>query len=144
VFENLDKHRFLLARRNSGCIPLLFIACYTPSPPHPVSSYFIPFGSKYSPQHPILRHPHSLFFPHFQIPSFSSAQHDRKPYRLRAHIKQFFMPEGREGWLRPARPRGQSSSPGRVKNFLFSTSSRPALGSTQTPIQRVPGLFLLG
>jgi hypothetical protein len=29
--------------------------------------------------------------------------------------------------------RGQSSSPGRVKNFLFSASSRPALGSTQPP-----------
>jgi hypothetical protein len=26
-----------------------------------------------------------------------------------------------------------------VKNFLFSTSSRPALGPTQPPIQRVPG-----
>jgi hypothetical protein len=29
-------------------------------------------------------------------------------------------------------------SPGRVKNFLFSVSSRPALGSTQHPIQWVP------
>jgi hypothetical protein len=35
--------------------------------------------------------------------------------------------------------RGRSSSPGRVKNFLFSTVSRPALGSTQPPIQLVPG-----
>jgi hypothetical protein len=26
---------------------------------------------------------------------------------------------------------GRSSSPGRVKDFLFSTSSRPVLGSTQ-------------
>jgi hypothetical protein len=30
-------------------------------------------------------------------------------------------------------------SPGRVKTFLFSTLSRPALGSTQPPIQWVPG-----
>jgi hypothetical protein len=30
-------------------------------------------------------------------------------------------------------------SPGRVKNFLFSTSSTPAPGSTQPPIQWVPG-----
>jgi hypothetical protein len=30
-------------------------------------------------------------------------------------------------------------SPGRVKNFLFSTLSRPALGSTQPPNQWVPG-----
>jgi hypothetical protein len=29
-------------------------------------------------------------------------------------------------------------SPGRVKNFVFSTSSRPALGATQPPIQWVP------
>jgi hypothetical protein len=36
---------------------------------------------------------------------------------------------------------GWSSSPGRVKNFHFSTSSRSALGSTQPPIQWVPGAF---
>jgi hypothetical protein len=35
--------------------------------------------------------------------------------------------------------RGLSSSPGRVKNFLFFTSSRPTLESTQPPIQWVPG-----
>jgi hypothetical protein len=40
-------------------------------------------------------------------------------------------------WLRAGRPRGRSTSSGRVKNFLFSTSSRPALGSTQPPIQWV-------
>jgi hypothetical protein len=38
-------------------------------------------------------------------------------------------------------PRGRSSSPGMFKNFPFSTSSRPALGSTQPPIQWVPGAF---
>jgi hypothetical protein len=40
--------------------------------------------------------------------------------------------------------RGRSSSPGMVKNFLFSTSSRPALGSTQPPIQLVPGALSPG
>jgi hypothetical protein len=39
--------------------------------------------------------------------------------------------------LRAGRRRGRSSSPGRVKNFHFSTSSRPALGPTQSPIQWV-------
>jgi hypothetical protein len=34
--------------------------------------------------------------------------------------------------------RGRSSSPNRVKNFHFSTSSSPAMGSTQPPIQWVP------
>jgi hypothetical protein len=33
--------------------------------------------------------------------------------------------------------RGRISSPGRVKNFLLSASSRPALGPTQSPIQWV-------
>jgi hypothetical protein len=36
-------------------------------------------------------------------------------------------------------PTGRSSSPVRVKNFLFSKFSRPDLGSTQPPIQWVPG-----
>jgi hypothetical protein len=40
-------------------------------------------------------------------------------------------------WLRAERV-GRSRSPGRVNSFLFSTSSRPVLGSTQPPIQWVP------
>jgi hypothetical protein len=47
-------------------------------------------------------------------------------------------------WLRAGRPRGWSSSPCRVKNFLFSTSSRPALGSAQPRIQWVPGALSPG
>jgi hypothetical protein len=38
------------------------------------------------------------------------------------------------------RPRGQSSSPGGGKNFLFSMPFRPALGFTRRVIQWVPGL----
>jgi hypothetical protein len=37
--------------------------------------------------------------------------------------------------LRAGRPRVQSSSPGKGKNFLPSTSSRPVLGPTQPPVQ---------
>jgi hypothetical protein len=40
--------------------------------------------------------------------------------------------------------RGQSSSPGRVKNFLFFKSSRVALGPTQPPIQWAPGALSPG
>jgi hypothetical protein len=46
--------------------------------------------------------------------------------------------------LRAGRPRGRNSSPGRVKNFLSSTSSRLALGSTQPPIQLVSGALSPG
>jgi hypothetical protein len=45
---------------------------------------------------------------------------------------------------RAERPRDQSSSPHRVNNFLFSTSSIPAVGSTQPPIQWVPGTISPG
>jgi hypothetical protein len=41
-------------------------------------------------------------------------------------------------WLRAGRLRVRSYSPSRVKNFLFSVSSRPALRPTQSPIQWVP------
>jgi hypothetical protein len=39
---------------------------------------------------------------------------------------------------------GGSSSPGRVNNFHFSISSRPALGSTQPPTKWVPGALFRG
>jgi hypothetical protein len=39
---------------------------------------------------------------------------------------------------------GRSSSPGMVKNVPFSTSSIPAQGSTQSPIQWVPGALSPG
>jgi hypothetical protein len=47
-------------------------------------------------------------------------------------------------WLRAGRQRCQSSSPGRVKNFLFSALSKPALGSIQRPSQWVQGALSPG
>jgi hypothetical protein len=58
------------------------------------------------------------------------------------HSVQICEPEYRirySAWLRAGRPRGRSSSPGKVKNFLLSTLSRPTLVFTQPPIQWVPG-----
>jgi hypothetical protein len=53
---------------------------------------------------------------------------------------RFFQTTGSSIYLTQA----QSSSPGKVKNFLFSTLSRPALGSIQLPIQWVPGAISPG
>jgi hypothetical protein len=47
-------------------------------------------------------------------------------------------------WLRAGRLRGRSSSPGKDKSFLFSTSSRLILGPTQPSIQRVPRVLSPG
>jgi hypothetical protein len=47
-------------------------------------------------------------------------------------------------WLWTGRPRGRSSSPCRIKNFLFFTTSKPALGSTQVLSNGYRGLFPQG
>jgi hypothetical protein len=41
-------------------------------------------------------------------------------------------------WLRAGRLRGWSSSPGRVKNFIFSASTRPVLRPAQPSVQWAP------
>jgi hypothetical protein len=46
--------------------------------------------------------------------------------------------------LRAGKSGGRSSSPARVKNCIFSTSSRPNLGPTQRPIQLVPAAISPG
>jgi hypothetical protein len=47
-------------------------------------------------------------------------------------------------WLRAGRRRGRSSNPNKVKNDLFSTSCRLALGSTQPSTQWLPGALSPG
>jgi hypothetical protein len=47
-------------------------------------------------------------------------------------------------WLRAGRTRGRSSSPSRVKNFLVSTSPRPALGPPNLLSNWYRGLFPRG
>jgi hypothetical protein len=47
-------------------------------------------------------------------------------------------------WNNHVRTRDRSSSPDSVKNFHFSILSRPAMGSTQPPVQRVLGVLSLG
>jgi hypothetical protein len=47
-------------------------------------------------------------------------------------------------WLRAGRLRGRSSSPGRVKNVLFSKSSKPPLGVHPTSYPMDTGGYCLG
>jgi hypothetical protein len=47
----------------------------------PASCHFLPLRSKYSPQHPVLRHHQSVSFPQDERYSFTSEQHDS--YSLR-------------------------------------------------------------
>ena len=42
------------------------------------SFYLVPLKPKYSPQHPILKHPQSRFLPQYQRPSFTPIQNNRQ------------------------------------------------------------------
>jgi hypothetical protein len=46
-------------------------------------------------------------------------------------------------WLR-SRPGDRGSIPGRGKRFVLCHLSRPALGPTQLPVQRIPGVLSPG
>jgi hypothetical protein len=47
-------------------------------------------------------------------------------------------------WLQAGRPKTRSSSPGRVKTFLFSKSFRPVVGHTQPCNQSMKGALSSG
>jgi len=46
----------------------------------PVSCSFRPLSSKYSPQHPVLKHPQSMFFRQCDRPNFIATQNSRWNY----------------------------------------------------------------
>jgi hypothetical protein len=69
--------------------------------------------------------------------SFNNAQ--LRPYKDRGYVSVLWGHSRYSDCLQAGRQRGWSSGPGRVKNFHFSISSRPALGFTQPLIQRVSG-----
>jgi hypothetical protein len=56
-------------------------------------------------------------------------------------MKSKLLHQSRDSVVGTATGSGLDDSPGRIKNFLFSNLSRPALG---TPIERVPGALSLG
>jgi hypothetical protein len=78
-----------------------------------------------------------------QIREVSASNSDKKYEISVEFIFDIFLTRPRRSrysdWLGAGRSRGRRSSPFKVKNFLFSTSSRPALGSIQPPIQWVLG-----
>jgi len=43
----------------------------------PLPFYLVPLRPKYSPQHPILRHPQATFLPHCERPSFTPIQNNK-------------------------------------------------------------------
>jgi hypothetical protein len=46
----------------------------------PLPFYLVPSRHKYSPQHPILKHPQPTFRPQFKRPRFTPIQNNRKNY----------------------------------------------------------------
>ena len=46
----------------------------------PLPCYLVPLRPKYSPQHPVLRHPKSTLLPHCERPSFTLIQNNKQNY----------------------------------------------------------------
>jgi hypothetical protein len=90
--------------------------------------------------------PYFSFF--FVLPSFTLKPNilisDLTAAQLLFPFHFVLSPDSVVGIATTGTPRGRSSSPGRVKNFIFSKSSRPALRFTQSLIQWVPGALYSG
>jgi len=50
----------------------------------PISRHFLPLRSKYSPQHPVLKHTQFVFFPYCKGPSFT-------PIKTAGNIKGLYI-----------------------------------------------------
>jgi hypothetical protein len=50
----------------------------------------VPLKNKYSPQHPILKHPQPMFLPQCKRPSFTPIQNNRLNYRRKIRIYKFY------------------------------------------------------
>jgi hypothetical protein len=108
--------------KNGGNIPLLPIRLYF------TLLYFSPLPTVY------------FTYTKFLRSNLHSRPHDWLSFYWHALSSYLMFPN----LVRAGRPRDRSSSPGTVKNVLFSTSSRPVLVSTQPPIQLVPGALSTG
>jgi hypothetical protein len=104
--------------------------------PSAIFCHFIPLRSKYSPQHSV---------PPSGMRRQKDFSHPCTGYITADWFVSHSVPRNRcSNCLRAGRQRNRSSSPGRVKNFHFSISSRPALGPTQPPIHWAPGALSSG
>jgi hypothetical protein len=74
----------------------------------PLSRPFTPLRSKYSPQHPVLKHPQSLFFPHCEKPNFTPIQSnkDNQFFILNPGVRGSIHSRGRELFASLTRPDG--------------------------------------
>jgi hypothetical protein len=89
-------------------------------------------------------HRHQWFVPEYIRTLDSTALNCLLISEFSTKIVHVFLFSRYSDWLQAVGPRCRSSSPGRVQNFLFSTSSRPGLGSTQPPMQWEPGALSQG
>jgi hypothetical protein len=120
----LPSGSYLRASQPNSCKHLystLLLACHMSRPPHPTwfnhpdnirrriqamkfiimqfspRSVFLPFRSKYPPQHTLLKNPHSILLPQSERPSFAPIQHNWQNYSfLYFNLQVFGYETGRQ------------------------------------------------